>query len=112
MTQRGATLPLCRTQPSSSACRRARRRGRRPSPYAVVVRRAARAALGFVVDKLVGQQDIVIKALGQSLKKVRGFAGATELGDQRVGLVLDAAGAHRRGILAVTEMAVGAGSYG
>ena len=39
----------------------------------------------------MGQQDIVIKALGKSLKKVRGFAGATELGDQRVGLVLDAA---------------------
>jgi two-component system chemotaxis sensor kinase CheA len=45
--------------------------------------------LGFVVDRLVGQQDIVIKALGKSLKMVRGFAGATELGDQRVGLVLD-----------------------
>jgi two-component system chemotaxis sensor kinase CheA len=39
----------------------------------------------------VGQQDIVIKALGKSLKAVRGFAGATELGDQRVGLVLDIA---------------------
>jgi len=40
---------------------------------------------------LFGQQDIVIKALGRSLSMVRGFAGATELGDQRVGLVLDAA---------------------
>ena len=36
-------------------------------------------------------QDIVIKALGHSLSEVRGFAGATELGDQNVGLVLDAA---------------------
>jgi two-component system, chemotaxis family, sensor kinase CheA len=45
--------------------------------------------LGLVVDKLVGQQDIVIKALGRSLKGVRSFAGATELGDQRVALVLD-----------------------
>jgi two-component system chemotaxis sensor kinase CheA len=33
---------------------------------------------------------VVIKALGASLKSVRGFAGATELGDQRIGLVLDA----------------------
>lgn len=47
--------------------------------------------VGFVVDRLVGQQDIVIKALGDSLAHVRGFAGATELGDQRVGLVIDAA---------------------
>jgi two-component system, chemotaxis family, sensor kinase CheA len=45
--------------------------------------------VGFVVDKLLGQQDIVIKALGRSLRGVRGFAGATELGDQRVGLVID-----------------------
>jgi two-component system chemotaxis sensor kinase CheA len=47
--------------------------------------------LGLVVDHLIGQQDIVIKPLGRSLAAVRGFAGATELGDQRVGLVLDAA---------------------
>jgi two-component system chemotaxis sensor kinase CheA len=44
-----------------------------------------------VVGHLHGQQDIVIKPLGKSLSAVRGFAGATELGDQRVGLVLDAA---------------------
>ncbi|HEY5147188.1 MAG TPA: chemotaxis protein CheW, partial [Polyangiaceae bacterium] len=47
--------------------------------------------LGFVVDELIGQSDIVIKPLGKSLKSVRGFAGATELGDQRVALVLDVA---------------------
>jgi two-component system chemotaxis sensor kinase CheA len=46
--------------------------------------------LGLVVDHLFGQQDIVIKPLGRALASVRGFAGATELGDQRVGLVLDA----------------------
>ena len=54
-------------------------------------REVADRRVGFVVDRLIGQQDIVIKALGKSLKKVRGLAGATELGDQRVGLVLDAA---------------------
>jgi len=51
----------------------------------------AQHRVGLVVDELVGQQDIVIKPLGKSLKSVRGFAGATELGDQRVALVLDAA---------------------
>jgi two-component system chemotaxis sensor kinase CheA len=48
--------------------------------------------MGFVVDGLHGQQDIVIKSLGKSLMDVRGFAGATDLGDQRVALVLDAPG--------------------
>jgi two-component system chemotaxis sensor kinase CheA len=57
----------------------------------VVVAEAGTRSLGFVVDELVGQQDIVIKALGKSLKSVRGFAGATELGDQRVALVIDVA---------------------
>ena len=41
------------------------------------------------MDRILGRQDIVIKALGGPLKKLRGFAGATELGDERVGLVLD-----------------------
>ena len=57
----------------------------------VVIAAVADRRVGFVVDRLIGQQDIVIKALGKSLKKVRGLAGATELGNQQVGLVLDAA---------------------
>ncbi len=46
--------------------------------------------VGLVVGTLVGEQDVVIKALGPSLKGVRGFAGASELGDQRIALVIDA----------------------
>jgi two-component system chemotaxis sensor kinase CheA len=57
----------------------------------VIIAKVGNRRLGFVVDKLIGQQDIVLKALGRSLKHVKGFAGATELGDQRVGLVFDAA---------------------
>jgi two-component system, chemotaxis family, sensor kinase CheA len=56
----------------------------------VVVVAVGQRRLGLVVDTLIGEQDVVIKALGPSLKAVRGFAGATELGDQRIGLVLDA----------------------
>jgi two-component system chemotaxis sensor kinase CheA len=58
--------------------------------YVVVAMLGARR-LGFAVDDLEGQQDIVIKPLGKSLSRVRGFSGATELGDQRVALVLDPA---------------------
>ena len=55
----------------------------------IVVTAVGTRKLGLVVESLVGEQDIVIKALGPSLKGVRGFAGATELGDQRIALVLD-----------------------
>lgn len=57
--------------------------------YIVVTSVGARR-LGLVVSTLVGEQDVVIKALGPSLKGVRGFAGASELGDQRIALVIDA----------------------
>lgn len=56
--------------------------------YVVVVGIAERR-LGLVVDRLVGQQEIVIKSIGEKLKNVPGIAGATELGDNEVVLVLD-----------------------
>jgi two-component system chemotaxis sensor kinase CheA len=85
MTVRGASLPICRLDRLFGLPP-----NRRPREYVVIAQVATRR-LGFVVDELVGQRDIVIKALGSSLKGVRGFAGATELGDQRVALVLDVA---------------------
>ena len=88
MTLRGTTLPLCRLRRLFGIDRsRNVPDGRR---FVVVTSLGARR-LGLVVDHLVGQQDIVIKGLGDSLRPVRGFAGATELGDQRVCLVLDPA---------------------
>lgn len=48
--------------------------------------------LGFVVDELLGQQDVVIKSLGKALAFVKGIAGAAELGNQQTILVLDVAG--------------------
>jgi len=87
LSVRGASLPLCRLDRLFSLRRAAPRQGR----SFVVIAQVAERRLGFVVDELIGQRDIVIKALGKSLKGVRGFAGATELGDQRVALVLDVA---------------------
>jgi two-component system chemotaxis sensor kinase CheA len=43
----------------------------------------------FVVDKLIGQQEIVIKSLGKLLTGVKYLAGATILGDGNVALILD-----------------------
>jgi two-component system chemotaxis sensor kinase CheA len=59
--------------------------------YPVVVVRAGRNKIGFVVDALVGQQEIVIKSLGRLLSKIKGIAGATILGDGNVALILDVA---------------------
>ena len=52
----------------------------------------AEKRMGFVVDDLLGQQDVVIKSLGQALSFVKGIAGAAELGNQKTILVLDVAG--------------------
>lgn len=45
---------------------------------------------GLVVDKLMGQQEIVIKSLGKFVGKTRIISGATILGDGEVALILDA----------------------
>ncbi|RPI36849.1 MAG: chemotaxis protein CheA [Nitrospiraceae bacterium] len=45
--------------------------------------------VALMVDELFGQQEIVIKALGNYLKKMRGFAGAAEIGKHEVIPVLD-----------------------
>ena len=87
LTVRGASLPICRLARLFGVAARQRERQR----AFVVIAKVGSRRLGFVVDELVGQQDIVIKALGKSLSSVKGFAGATELGDQRVALVLDVA---------------------
>ncbi|MDH3455020.1 MAG: chemotaxis protein CheA, partial [Desulfuromonadales bacterium] len=52
----------------------------------------AEKRMGFVVDELLGQQDVVIKSLGKALGFVKGVAGAAELGNQKTILVLDVAG--------------------
>lgn len=87
LTVRGASLPVCRLDRLFGRPRVART----VTKCFVVIARVGERRLGLIVDDLVGQQDIVIKPLGKSLKSVRGFAGATELGDQRVALILDVA---------------------
>jgi two-component system chemotaxis sensor kinase CheA len=53
---------------------------------------AAEKRVGLVGEDLRGQQDIVIKPLGEMLRSIRGITGAADLGDQRTILVLDAGG--------------------
>lgn len=55
----------------------------------VVVVHAADRKVGLVVDGLVGQEEVVIKPLGQNLQGVKGLAGATITGDGGIALILD-----------------------
>jgi two-component system chemotaxis sensor kinase CheA len=64
-------------------------RGNRNRHAHVVVVNAAGRQLGFVVDHLIGQEEVVIKALGAKLQGVPGLAGATITGDGKIALILD-----------------------
>jgi len=57
----------------------------------VVVTRAGEKSIGILVDALVRQHEIVIKSIGERLKSVPGVAGATEIGEGEIVLVIDTA---------------------
>ena len=61
------------------------------SPYVVVLAIGERR-FGLVVDSLIGQEEIVIKSLGNYLTNIEGISGATIMGDGRVTLIVDVAG--------------------
>jgi two-component system, chemotaxis family, sensor kinase CheA len=55
----------------------------------VVVVSVGTQSVGFVVDQLIGQEEVVIKPLGKMLQGTAGMAGATITGDGRIALILD-----------------------
>ncbi|OOZ42141.1 chemotaxis protein CheA [Solemya pervernicosa gill symbiont] len=60
-----------------------------PDNAHVVVVNVGSQRVGFVVDQLIGQEEVVIKPLGQTLHGVAGMSGATITGDGRIALILD-----------------------
>ncbi|MCG5535042.1 chemotaxis protein CheA [Ectothiorhodospira mobilis] len=58
----------------------------------VVVVFSGNQRVGFVVDSLIGQEEVVIKPLGNVLHGVPGLAGATITGDGGIALILDVPG--------------------
>ena len=46
---------------------------------------------GLIVDKLIGQQEIMIKSIGAFCHSLQGIAGATVLGDGSISLIVDVA---------------------
>jgi two-component system chemotaxis sensor kinase CheA len=90
-TLRGSSLPVCHLSErlgfESAGEGKGAAAPERPR-YAIVAVHGQRR-LGFTVDRISEQRDIIIKSLGSSLKSIRGVAGATDLGDQSLVLVLD-----------------------
>lgn len=87
---RGSVLPLVHL----GGLLEASVRFRRPEGDSItfVVVRTGVHKVGLVVDKLIGEQEVVIKPLGSFFGDIRGIAGATILGDGRVALIVDPAG--------------------
>jgi two-component system chemotaxis sensor kinase CheA len=65
------------------------RRFHADSALNIVVVSTGAMKYGLVVDELNDSEEIVVKPLGRDLKKCKGYAGATIMGDGRVALILD-----------------------
>jgi two-component system, chemotaxis family, sensor kinase CheA len=86
-TLRDFTLPLLRL---ADAFHLDGRRGETPdTKWFVVVTRSGEKIAGILVDALVRQQEVVIKSIGERLKTTPGIAGATEVGEGEIVLVVD-----------------------
>ena len=85
---RDQVLPLLRLQRVFSIPQSAEQQD---TCYVVVIG-AADKRLGLVVTRLVGQQEVAIKSLGNYLANIPGIAGSTILGDGRVALIADPVG--------------------
>lgn len=81
---RGEVLPLVRLHELFDI------KGKESEELLVVVVERGGNNIGLVVDEVIGQQEVIIKNLDNNfLKGVKGFAGATILGDGNVALILD-----------------------
>ena len=63
-----------------------------PEQGHVVVVHIGTQKIGFVVDELIGQEEVVIKPLGALLHGISGLAGATITGDGGIAIILDVPG--------------------
>lgn len=61
----------------------------KPQEGHVVIVNVGTRRVGFIVDQLIGQEEVVIKPLGKMLQGTPGMAGATITGDGTIALILD-----------------------
>ena len=78
--------------------------------YILVLRLPGRR-FGLVVDEVRGTEEIVVKPMHTSIKRVGIFTGATIMGDGRVALIADVAG-YRRACAAELRLGAGVGDEG
>ena len=93
---RGNLLPLVYLD-EQLGFRRKRTRHEHNESVNLIVLQAEDRSFGLVVDSVTDTQEIVVKPLGQHLKDIPSFAGATIMGDGSVTLILDAIGLARKG---------------
>ena len=84
MRHRGGALPLVRLARMFGLAETSRR-----TRHALVVGSGSKSA-GIVVDRILNKREIVVRAIADPLIQVSGLTGATELGDGRPVLILDA----------------------
>lgn len=63
--------------------------GEPPALEQIVVTSLNGSRVGFVVDKVIGEHQTVIKNLGKLFRDINGVSGASILGDGRVALIID-----------------------
>ena len=73
-----------------------------PNSAHVVIVTVGTQRVGFVVDQLIGQEEVVIKPLGKMLNGTPGMAGATITGDGTIALILDVPSMLKRYVGAVS----------
>lgn len=88
ITLRGATLPLLRLSERFHISGN----GSELVNLYVVIARKGEKPIGIIVDSLEGEQETVIHPLGNKLGHIPGIAGATEVGENEIILVLDTIG--------------------
>ena len=66
--------------------------GRTSKQLSLVIVEFEKKALALLVSQIIGEQDIVVKPLPSFVKRTKGIAGATILGDGKVALILDILG--------------------
>lgn len=88
MMLRGMVIPLIRLSSVLGVPEQDKPEKVKKQLTCVIVKKGDRLS-GLVVDKLIGQQEIVIKSLGKLLVGIRCIAGATILGDGNVALIVD-----------------------
>lgn len=86
---RGATLPLLRLEERFGLS--GEKEDIDSAEIFVVVARKGERLVGIVVDELQGEQETVVHPIGSTLGRLPGIAGATEVGENKVILVIDTA---------------------